>query len=118
MKIKKTVRCLYVKQLEDSNKMQQLDLQEVLCRAFARKQEWGVGGESYASLSFDDEITPNIFKQLIDICCTAPMSKFDVLLIASRPCLGIPEAYIEQVTNWLHQNHVETWSVVEGKLTQ
>lgn len=118
MKIKKMVRCLYVKQPENGDKLPQPDLQEVLCRAFARRQKWEVSSESYASLSFDDEITPNIFTQLVDICCTAPMSKFDVLLIASRPCLGIPEAYIEQVTNWLHQNHVETWSVVEGKLTQ
>ena len=104
--------------LEDDDKTPQLDLQETICRAFARKQEWGVSCESYASLFWNDEITPNIFKQLIEICCTAPMSKFDVLLIASRSCLSIAEAYIEQVTDWLHQNNVETWSVAEGKLTQ
>ena len=116
--MKKRVRCLYVMPLADNDKALQLDLQEALCRTFARKDGWIVSNESYASLFFDDEITPNIFTQLVDICCTAPMSKFDVLLIASRSCLGIPEAYIEQVTNWLHQNNVETWSVAEGKLTQ
>lgn len=118
MKMKKRVCCLYVVPLEDDDKAPQLDLQETICRAFARKQEWGVSSESYASLFFGDEITPNIFKQLIDICCTAPMSKFDVLLIACRSCLGVPEAYIEQVIDWLHQNNVETWSVAEGKLAQ
>jgi len=116
--MKKRVRCLYVMPLADNDKALQLDLQEALCRTFAWKEGWIVSNESYASLFFDDEITPNIFTQLVDICCTAPMSKFDVLLIASRSCLGIPEAYIEQVTNWLHQNNVETWSVAEGKLTQ
>ena len=117
MKMKKRVRCLYIDPFKNSE-APRLDLQETICRTFARTQEWVVSNESYASLFLDDEITPNVFKQLIDICCTAPMSKFDMLLITSRSCLGIAEVYIEQVTDWLHQNNVEIWSVAEGKLTK
>ncbi|MGM9603175.1 MAG: hypothetical protein ACI3W5_16510 [Faecousia sp.] len=114
--MKKTVRCLYVKPFANNDETAPLELQGALCRSFADKQGWTICNESKASLFFDDEITPNIFKQLIDICCTAPVSKFDVLLIESRSCLDIPEEYVEQVMNWLHQNNVETWSVKEGKL--
>ena len=116
MEMKKNVRCLYVKPLVDNDEVIHLETQEALCRSFASKQGWTLSNESYASLFLGDEITPNIFKQLIDICCTAPTSKFDVLLIASRSCLDIPEAYIEQVINWLYKNNVETWSVREGRL--
>jgi len=115
--MKKRVRCLYVMPLANNDKALQLDLQEALCGTFAWKQGWRIVKESYASLSFDDETTPNIFKQLVDICCTAPLSRFDVLLFAAQPCVDIPEEYVEQVIDWLRTNQVEAWSVVEGKLT-
>lgn len=116
MKTGKRVRCLYVTPLTGSTEFASLDLQEALCHTFARTQGWSIFNESYASLLFDDEVTPNLFQQLIDICCTAALSKFDVLLIASQQCLDIPEEYIKQVVSWLHENNVEVWSVCEGKL--
>lgn len=116
MRSGKRVRCLYVKPLANNDETTSLDLQEALCHTFARKQGWSIFNESYASLFFDDEVTPNIFQQLIDICCTAALSEFDVLLIASQQCLGIPEEYIKQAVRWLYKNNVEVWSVREGKL--
>ena len=47
--MKKRVRCLYVMPLADNDKALQLDLQEALCRTFARKEGWRVRNESYAS---------------------------------------------------------------------
>ncbi len=112
----KRVRCLYVKPAVNNKETASLDLQEALCSTFASKQGWGICKESYASLFFDDEATPNLYQQLIDICCTAALSGFDVLLIASQQCLSIPEEYIKHVVEWLHENNVEVWSVREGKL--
>jgi len=116
MQKNKRVRCLYVKPDVNNKKTASLDLQEALCSTFASKQGWSICKESYASLFFDDEVTPNLYQQLIDICCTAVLSEFDVLLIASQQCLSIPEEYIKQVVEWLHENNVEVWSVCEGKL--
>ena len=112
----KRVRCLYVKPVVNNKETASLDLQEALCSAFASTQGWSICKESYASLFFDDEVTPNLYQQLIDICCTAVLSEFDVLLIASQQCLSIPEEYIKQVVGWLRENNVEVWSVSEGKL--
>lgn len=117
MKKEKSVQVLYIKPLANCDKTVSLDLQEALCHTFARDHGWHICNESYASLLFDDEITPNIYKQLIDICCTAAIPDCDVLLIASRQCLDIPEEYIAQVVRWLRENNVETWSVKEGKLS-
>ena len=116
MQKNKRVRCLYVKPDVNNKKTASLDLQEALCSAFASTQGWSICKESYASLFFDDEVTPNLYQQLIDICCTAALSEFDVLLISSQQCLSIPEEYIKQVAEWLHANNVEVWSVREGKL--
>lgn len=112
----KRVRCLYVKPAVNNNETASLDLQEALCHTFARKQGWSISSESYGSLFFDGEVIQNLYQQLIDICCTAALSEFDVLLIASQQCLSIPEEYINQVVGWLHENNVEVWSVREGKL--
>ena len=112
----KRVRCLYVKPAVNNKETASLDSQEALCSAFASTQGWSICKESYASLFFDDEVTPNLYQQLIDICCTAVLSEFDVLLIASQQYLSIPEEYIKQVVEWLHENNVEVWSVSEGKL--
>lgn len=112
----KRVRCLYVKPAVNSKETASLDSQEALCHTFARKQGWSLSSESYSSLFFDGEVTPNLYQQLIDICCTAVLSEFDVLLIASRQCLSIPEEYVKQVVEWLHENNVEVWSVYERKL--
>ena len=112
----KLVRCLYVKPAVNNRETASLDLQEVLCHSLVRKQGWSISSESYGSLYFDDEATPNLFQQLIDICCTAALSDFDVLLIASQQCLSIPEEYFKQVVGWLRENNVEVWSVSEGKL--
>ena len=112
----KRVRCLYVKPDVSNKETASLDSQEALCHTFARKQGWSISSESYGSLFFDDEATPNLFQQLIDICCTAVLSEFDVLLIASQQCLSIPDEYFKQVVEWLHENNVEVWSVREGKL--
>lgn len=116
MKARKRVRCLYVTPFTGSNEFASLNLQEALCHSFVSKQEWMIYKESYASFFFDDEVTPNLFQQLIDICCTAALSEFDVLLIASQQCLSIPEEYIKQVVEWLRENNVKVWSVREGKL--
>ena len=116
MRKDKRVRCLYVKPDVSSKETASLDLQEALCSSFASKQGWSICKESYASLFFDGEVTPNLYQQLIDICCTAVLSEFDVLLIASQQCLSIPEENIKQVVEWLHENNVEVWSVREGKL--
>lgn len=112
----KRVRCLYVKPAVNNKETASLDSQEDLCHTFARKQGWSLSSESYSSLFFDGEVTPNLYQQLIDICCTAVLSEFDVLLIASQQCLSIPEENIKQVVEWLHENNVEVWSVREGKL--
>ena len=93
----KRVRCLYVKPAVNNKESASLDLQEALCSGFASTQGWSICKESYASLFFDDEVTPNLFQQLIDICCTAVLSEFDALLIASQQYLSIPEEYIKQV---------------------
>lgn len=116
MKNNHRVRCLFINPLGCEKEIASLDLQEALCRTFASKQGWSICKESYASLFFDDEATPNLYQQLIDICCTAVLSEFDVLLIASQQCLSIPEEYIKQVVGWLRENNVEVWSVSEGKL--
>ena len=116
MRKDKRVRCLYVKPDVSSKETASLDLQEALCSSFASKQGWSICKESYASLFFDGEVTPNLYQQLIDICCTAVLSEFDALLIASQQYLSIPEEYINQVVDWLHENNVEVWSVREGKL--
>ena len=112
----KRVRCLYVKPVVNNKETASLDSQEALCSSFASKQGWSICKESYASLFFDDKATPNLYQQLIDICCTAVLSEFDALLIASQQYLSIPEEYINQVVDWLHENNVEVWSVCEGKL--
>jgi len=93
----KRVRCLYVKPAVNNKESASLDLQEALCSTFASKQGWSICKESYAFLFFDDEVTPNLYQQLIDICCTAVLSEFDVLLIASQQCLSIPDEYFKQV---------------------
>ncbi len=116
MQKNKRVRCLYVRPDVNSKETVSLDLQGALCHTFARKQGWSIINESFASPFFDDEGTPNLYQQLIDICCTAALSEFDVLLIASQQCLAIPEEYIKQVVRWLCENNVEVWSVCEGKL--
>lgn len=112
----KHVHCLFVAPIENDDKAVSLDLQEALCHTFARKQEWMITKEGYASLYFDDEITPNVYKQMNDICYRAVLSEFDVLLIASKSCLGVPEEYTDQMVQWLRENKVETWSVAEGRL--
>lgn len=112
----KRVRCLYVNPAVNNKETALLDSQEALCHTFARKQGWSISSESYGSLFFDSEVAPNLYQQLIDICCTAALSEFDMLLIASQQCLSIPEEYIKQVVEWLHENNVEVWSVSEGKL--
>lgn len=112
----KRVRCLYVNPAVNNKETASLDLQEALCCTFASKKGWCICKESYASLFFDDEATPNLYQQLIDICCTAALSEFDVLLIASQQYLSIPEEYVKQVVGWLRENNVEVWSVSEGKL--
>ena len=117
MQTTKNVRCLYVTPPAGSNDYASLDLQEALCHAFVYKQGWTVCKESFASLSFDDESAPSLSQQLIDVCCTAALSDFDVLLIASRQCRDMPEEYIRQVIEWLCENNVEIWSVCEGKLS-
>ena len=116
MRKDKRVRCLYVKPDVSNKETASLDLQEALCSSFASKQGWSICKESYASLFFDDEATPNLYQQLIDICCTAVLSEFDVLLIASQQCLSIPDEYFKQVVGQLRENNVEVWSVSEGKL--
>ena len=116
MQKNKRVRCLYVKPAVSNKETASLDSQEALCHTFARKQGWSISSESYGSLFFDGEVTPNLYQQLIDICCTAVLSEFDALLIASQQYLSIPEEYIKQVVEWLHENNVEVWSVSEGKL--
>ena len=45
------------------------------------------------------------------------MSEFDILLVATRKFLDIPEEYVTQAINWVRENNVETWSVCEGKLS-
>lgn len=116
MRKDKRVRCLYVKPAVNNKETASLDLQEALCHIFARKQGWSISSERYGSLFFDGGVTPNLYQQLIDICCTAALSEFDVLLIASQQCLSIPEEYVKQVVGWLRENNVEVWSVSEGKL--
>lgn len=116
MQKNKRVRCLYVKPAVSNKETASLDSQEALCHTFARKQGWSISSESYGSLFFDGEVTPNLHQQLIDICCTAALSEFDVLLIASQQCLSTPEEYVKQVVGWLRENNVEVWSVSEGKL--
>jgi len=116
MKKGKRVRCLFVAPDENDDNAVSLILQETLCHAFAHKHGWTICKESYASLYFDDEITPNVYKQMNDICCRAVLSEFDVLLIASKSCLVVPEEYIDQMAQWLRENKVETWSVAEGRL--
>lgn len=49
-------------------------------------------------------------------CCTAPLKEYDILLIAFRKCMDIPESYFEQVIDQLWKNKIEVWSVEEGKL--
>ena len=117
MQTTKNVRCLYVTPPAGSNDYASLDLQEALCHTFVYKQGWTVCKKSFAALSFDDESAPSLFQQLIDVCCTAALSDFNVLLIASRQCLDMPEEYIRQVIEWLCENNVEIWSVCEGKLS-
>ena len=117
MENEKRTRCLYVKPIKDSNQIATIDVQEALCHTFVSIQGWRVCQESYASLFWDDQITPNLIEQLNDICCNAAMPEFDVLLVATRKFLDIPEEYVTQAINWLRENNVETWIVCEGKLS-
>ena len=112
----KTARCLYIRHAIDGKEIVSLTRQWDCCQAFARRQGWTIVDEREASLMFDEKGIPNIFKELNDICCTAPMGKFNVLLIVSEKFIDIPEGYFEQVIDWLQINGVETWSVREGRL--
>ena len=112
----KRVRCLFIVPDEDWDEELLLDAQMRRCCAFSSDKQWEIVKESRASLYLNDEIQPNIFQQLIDICCTAPLKGYDILLITSRKCMDIPESYFEQVIDWLWKNKIEVWSVEEGKL--
>ena len=113
----KRVHCLFV--VPDANQENAIgiDLQEALCHGFASKNHWEVIKESKASLFSNDEFQPYIYQKLIDICCRSVKKEYDILLIASKACLEIPNEYLKQAIDWLTEQGIEVWSVTDGKMS-